>query len=78
LFGLDHHAAIGRRDRRGAAFFLVGAEVLALTEDALTIRIGGAVQRVYRRSPPLKQEIAGLGIVICGRPRPRKSENGLI
>lgn len=49
LFSLDADFPINRRDRRGVAFFLIGAEVLALTADAITIRIGGNLQHVYRR-----------------------------
>jgi hypothetical protein len=49
LFGLDPLAPLGRRDRRGAAFFLAGAEVVAITADAITVRIGGAIQNIRRR-----------------------------
>lgn len=50
LFGLDTQAPMGRLDRRGAAFFLAGVEVVAITADAITVRQGASVQRVYRRS----------------------------
>lgn len=49
LFGLDADAPMNRRDRRGAAFYLVGAEVLAVTADAITLKMGGAVQSIRRR-----------------------------
>ncbi|MDQ2861748.1 MAG: hypothetical protein M3T55_13725, partial [Pseudomonadota bacterium] len=49
LFGLDHDAPLARRDKRGAAMFLAGAEVLAVTGEAITWRIGGAVQRIGKR-----------------------------
>ena len=49
LFGLDDDAPMNRRDRRVAAFYLVGREVLAVTAEAITLRVGGAVQRMMRR-----------------------------
>jgi hypothetical protein len=52
LFGLDPNAPINRRDRRGAAFYLIGADVLALTADEITLRIGGSIQRVRRPDQP--------------------------
>ena len=50
LFGLDDDAPWNRRDRRGAAFFLARAEVLAITREAITVRIGDAKQSIYRRA----------------------------
>ena len=50
LFGLDPHAPTRRLDRRGAAFFLVDAEVLAVTADLITIRKGGSVLKIPRRA----------------------------
>jgi hypothetical protein len=50
LFSLDPVAPLARRDRRGAAFFLAGAEVVAVTAEAITIRKGGALQRACRRT----------------------------
>ena len=50
LFGLDDDAPLNRRDRRGAAFFLARAEVLVITREAITVRIGGATQSIYRRA----------------------------
>lgn len=61
LFGLDADCPINRRDRRGAAFFLIGAEVLALTADAITIRMGGNIQHVYRRSGSMAPAWTGEG-----------------
>ena len=52
LFGLDPAAPINRRDSRGAAFYLIDAEVLALTADAIAIRVGGQVQQIYRCPKP--------------------------
>jgi hypothetical protein len=52
LFGLDADAPINRLDRRGAAFFLIGSQVLALTAEAITIRVGDAVQHVCRHPNP--------------------------
>ena len=49
LFGLDKDAPLNRRDRRGAAFFLADAEVVDITEDEITVKIDGAVQRIRRR-----------------------------
>lgn len=50
LFSLDPQSPINRRDRRGAAFFLVGAEVLAITADDITMRMAGSIQRFRRRT----------------------------
>ncbi|MGI9170241.1 MAG: hypothetical protein ACR2FH_08725 [Caulobacteraceae bacterium] len=50
LIGFDPDAPMNRRDRRGAALFLDGAEVIAVTNQAITGRTGGVVQRVYRRA----------------------------
>ena len=50
LFGLDPDAPMNRRDRRGAALFLIDAEIVAVTADAITIRKGGSVQTIYRRA----------------------------
>jgi hypothetical protein len=49
LFGLDPAAPLNRRDRRGAAFFLAEAEVLAITAEAISLRVGPSALRVYRR-----------------------------
>ena len=48
LIGFDPDAPMNRRDRRGAALYLVGAVVLAVTAEAITIRARGAVKQVYR------------------------------
>ncbi|MEP6967040.1 MAG: hypothetical protein ABI906_03065 [Pseudomonadota bacterium] len=40
---------MGRRDRRGAGFFLADAEVVANTATDITVITGGAVQRIPRR-----------------------------
>ena len=39
----------GPREARGAAFNLAGAEVLAVTAEAITLRKGGAILRLVRR-----------------------------
>ncbi len=49
LFGLDPMAPLGRLDRRGAAFFLTRAEVLAITSVAITVRVGASIQNIRRR-----------------------------
>jgi hypothetical protein len=49
LFGPDPTAPLNRRDRRGAAFFLANAEVIAITAEAITLRVGGSVQSLRRR-----------------------------
>ena len=49
LFGLDEVAPMNRLDRRGAAFFLARAEVVAITAAEITIRLGNTVQRIQRR-----------------------------
>lgn len=49
LFGLDPNAPLNRRDDRGAAFFLANAEVLAITAEAITLKVGGSLQSVRRR-----------------------------
>jgi hypothetical protein len=51
LLSLDPVAPLARMDRRGAAFFLAGVEVVEVTAEAITVRSGGAVQRVPRRRP---------------------------
>ena len=50
LFGLDPNAPLNRRDRRGAAFFLAKVEVVAVTAEAITLRDGRNVLRLYRRN----------------------------
>ncbi|MGI8839893.1 MAG: hypothetical protein ACR2F8_03770 [Caulobacteraceae bacterium] len=50
LLGLDADAPMNRLDRRGAAFLIMEGEVLAVTGEAITIRMGGAVQRIYRQA----------------------------
>lgn len=50
LFGLDPQAPERRLDRRGAAFFLVDAEVLVVTADLITIRKRGSVLKIPRRA----------------------------
>lgn len=55
LFGLNPDAPMNRLDQRGAAFFLVRAEVVAITGAEITIRKGGSIQRIPRttgRGPP--------------------------
>ncbi|MBV9995537.1 MAG: hypothetical protein JO127_10015 [Caulobacteraceae bacterium] len=54
LFGLHPEAPIRRMDHRGRAFFLVGAEVLAIDADAITVRVGRSTNRIYRRSTAQK------------------------
>ncbi|MEO8926405.1 MAG: hypothetical protein ABI306_04505 [Caulobacteraceae bacterium] len=60
LFGLDPDAPLNRRDKRGAAFYLVGAEVLAVTGEAITLRTGGAVHRSVKRgiAAPAWEEVS--------------------
>ena len=60
LFAFDPACPINRRDRRGAAFMIGDAAVVALDVDAITIRVGGALQRAYRQrglGPPSWQSI---------------------
>jgi hypothetical protein len=49
LFSVDASTPISRRDKRGAAFFLADAEVVAITEDMIKNRNGGASQTIYRQ-----------------------------
>jgi hypothetical protein len=51
LFGLDLDTTLGQRDRRGAAFFLLDLEILALDSEGITVRSGRTISRVYKRGP---------------------------
>ncbi len=50
LFGLDPVAPLHRLDRRGAAFFLIDGEVVAITRELIKLNVAGANQSLHRRS----------------------------
>jgi hypothetical protein len=49
LFGLDPFRPLDRLDRRGAAFFLGDAEVVAVSRELIKLRVRGNTQSLRRR-----------------------------
>lgn len=50
LFALDPDSPMGRLDRRGAGFFLMRSQVVAITATEIAVKTGEAIQRIRRRS----------------------------